>query len=61
MSQWGPDLSAEISNDLMKRSPRLGYGADCTCDTYFSVYSSTGTVIINVFCMLKDVKDYKEL
>lgn len=45
MSQWDTDSSAEISDELVKKVPRWDLGADCTCDTYFSVYSSTGTVM----------------
>ena len=60
MSQWDLDLSAEISDDLVKKVSGWDLGADCTCDTYFNVYSSTGTVTINVSCVLKHVQDYKE-
>lgn len=59
MSQWDPASSAEISDDLVKKLPGWDLGADCTCDTYFNVYSSTGTFIIKLSCVLKDVKDYK--
>lgn len=60
MIQWDLDLNAEKSDDLVKKVPGWDLRTDCTCDPYFNVYSSTGTFIINISCVLMHVKDYKE-